>query len=239
MVGMAQRCPAMHTARQAVGKGWQNGRGGGSPVWRNVAEPAPPHGLYMTFPAAVRTCFRKYFAFSGRARRSEYWWFVLFYIVVGTVLTVVDARYLGGGGTMQAFRVVDPGTGITGTGIDVGTDDSGPLATIFGLVMIVPLLSSGWRRMHDTGRSGLYLLYPLIVMVGVTIATGLFVGFDAFEAGRLAQVMAGAAGLAVVAALIVLFVSPLLVLWWLCRPGQPHDNAYGPPPLDTSPAVPR
>lgn len=42
----------------------------------------------MTFSDSIKTCFSKYATFSGRASRSEYWWFALFLIIVGTVLGI-------------------------------------------------------------------------------------------------------------------------------------------------------
>lgn len=47
----------------------------------------------MGFVEAVKTCFRKYFKFSGRARRSEFWWFTLFVTLVSIVLGVLDAIF--------------------------------------------------------------------------------------------------------------------------------------------------
>lgn len=44
----------------------------------------------MSFGAAVSTCFRKYATFKGRARRSEYWYWYLFNILVGVVLIAID-----------------------------------------------------------------------------------------------------------------------------------------------------
>ena len=44
----------------------------------------------MTFQESIRVCFSKYSDFSGRATRSEYWWFGLFIVVVGTVLSLIN-----------------------------------------------------------------------------------------------------------------------------------------------------
>ena len=44
----------------------------------------------MTFPDAIRVCFSKYADFSGRASRSEYWWFVLFIVLVGAAASIVS-----------------------------------------------------------------------------------------------------------------------------------------------------
>ena len=104
----------------------------------------------MTFTQSVRTCFRKYVTFSGRATRPEYWYFVLFIILGSIVLSVVD-------GVLFGFETVPVSEG------EFEIDSDGPLASIFSLVPFIPILAAGWRRMHDTGRSGLYLLYPILV----------------------------------------------------------------------------
>ena len=97
----------------------------------------------MDFMTAVRTCFSNYVGFSGRARRSEFWYFVLFTFLVGVVTTVVD-RVLG----------TDFATG-------------GGLVNMLGsLVLILPSLAVAVRRMHDTGRSGWWLLIGFIPIVG-------------------------------------------------------------------------
>lgn len=162
----------------------------------------------MGMAEAVRTCFRKYATFSGRARRPEYWWFLLFVILVEIVLDFVD-RALFGVGTPE-----EPATQI--------------ISPLWQLATLVPSLAVGWRRMHDTGRSGLYLLYPLIVMVGIGGYISLFAPV-AFYGGDLTR-FSGPFGIVLALALLVLVISPLLVLWWLTRPTQPEPNAWGPPP---------
>jgi uncharacterized membrane protein YhaH (DUF805 family) len=44
----------------------------------------------MTFVDAIKTCFSKYADFNGRATRSEYWWFVLFIVLVGAGLSMIS-----------------------------------------------------------------------------------------------------------------------------------------------------
>ncbi|NCO21717.1 MAG: DUF805 domain-containing protein [Rhodobacterales bacterium] len=167
----------------------------------------------MTFANAIRTCLRKYVTFSGRASRSEYWWFVLFIVLGSIVLALVDGALFG-------TTIVDTAPGA----VSVQTD--GPLATLFSLATLVPALSAGWRRMHDTGRSGLYLLYPLIVMVGLAGVLSFFGGIGALDDGT----DVGLAAFILVPAMIILAISPLLVLWWLARPSQRGANSFGPNP---------
>ncbi len=84
---------------------------------------------------------KKYAVFSGRARRSEYWYFVLFYLLIYIALTVAD-------------NVMNKGASF------------GMLAGIFSLAMLIPSISVGVRRLHDTDRSGWWLLIGLVPVVG-------------------------------------------------------------------------
>ena len=84
--------------------------------------------------------------------------------------------------------------------------------------------------MHDSGRSGLYLLYPLIVIIGIATFAGIIAGFEPILAGNFAEIFAGGSALILAIAMLVFLISPLLVLWWLTRPSDPQTNAYGPPP---------
>lgn len=164
----------------------------------------------MTFADAVRTCLRKYATFSGRASRSEYWWFFLFVVGGGAVIATVHGILFGPTETEVA-------PGLVKTSYDGGLP-----GTLFSLATFLPTLAAGWRRMHDTGRPGLYLLYPLIVMAGI--------------GGAAAVLGDSGLGMIVIApALIVLLISPLLVLWWLARPSEPGQNDYGPNPHEVTP----
>jgi len=86
--------------------------------------------------------YKKYADFSGRATRTQYWMFILFYMIIYIVLASVDAFLLGG---MPV------------------------LSGIFGLVSIIPSLSIAVRRLHDTGRSGWWLLLSLIPLIGAIV----------------------------------------------------------------------
>ncbi len=96
----------------------------------------------MGFGGAIATCFRKYVDFSGRARRPEYWWFMLFYWLVLVGLSIVDAIIIGTRGGAGVF-----------TGLAV-------------LAMFLPTLSVGVRRLHDTDRTGWWLLIGIIPLIG-------------------------------------------------------------------------
>ncbi|HYY11459.1 MAG TPA: DUF805 domain-containing protein [Kineosporiaceae bacterium] len=98
----------------------------------------------MSFQDAIRTCLtQKYATFSGRGRRSEFWFFYLFTIIVAIVASIID--------------------GILGTKTSSG---SGIIGGITSLALIVPQLAAGSRRLHDTGRSGWLQLLALIPIIG-------------------------------------------------------------------------
>jgi uncharacterized membrane protein YhaH (DUF805 family) len=96
----------------------------------------------MNFVDAVKTCFRKYVDFNGRARRSEYWWFILFYTLL-----------------MIALIILDTVIALAGLPLSV-------LTTLGSLAMFLPSLSAVVRRLHDTDRSGWMFLIGLIPLVG-------------------------------------------------------------------------
>jgi uncharacterized membrane protein YhaH (DUF805 family) len=81
---------------------------------------------------AVKTCFKKYADFNGRAARPEFWWFVLFQLVVSVVLGVISPRLQGVG----------------------------------NLVMLLPGLAVGARRLHDIDKTAWLLLLWLIPVLG-------------------------------------------------------------------------
>ncbi|MBF9029003.1 DUF805 domain-containing protein [Rhodobacterales bacterium HKCCE3408] len=173
----------------------------------------------MGFTTAIRTCLSKYATFSGRARRPEYWWFILFVILGSVVFSIVDGLIFG-------FGMADePETQI--------------FQPLFGLAMLLPSLAAGWRRMHDTGRPGWYVLIPTIV----SIAGALLLMFGAFGMGAMGAMgpggmdpgaMGGAGALAGLGGLLILaivqIVSVVLLIVWLTRPSQPGPNEYGPEP---------
>ncbi|MFN8662756.1 MAG: DUF805 domain-containing protein [Thermomicrobiales bacterium] len=105
----------------------------------------------MNFVEAIRSGFNNYANFSGRALRSEYWWWVVFAWIAGVVANIVDSA-LG-------WRVYET----TVSGMQQGT---GPIAAIVGLALLIPGLSVAVRRLHDTDRSGWWLLLVIIPIIG-------------------------------------------------------------------------
>ncbi|MGC4837224.1 DUF805 domain-containing protein [Micromonospora vinacea] len=108
----------------------------------------------MSFGAAIKSVFNQYVGFSGRARRSEYWWFALFTILVSIVTAILDSA-LG-------LTFVEGST-------------TGFIGLIASLALLLPSLAVAVRRLHDTDRTGWWLLIALVPFVGAIVLLVFFV----------------------------------------------------------------
>ncbi|WP_422769320.1 DUF805 domain-containing protein [Plantactinospora sp. WMMC1484] len=109
----------------------------------------------MSFTAAVRSVLSQYVGFSGRARRAEYWWFFLFSLLVGIVTSILDSAL--------------------GTDFEGSSASGGLLNLIASLALLLPSLAVAVRRLHDTDRSGWWILIGLIPLVGAIVLLVFFV----------------------------------------------------------------
>ena len=111
----------------------------------------------MNFIQSISTCMRKYVTFSGRATRSEFWWFYLFTVLVNLVATSQASSFVP--------NLLD--------GQDMTENESSYflnnffflyLSTITSLILLLPSLAVAVRRLHDVGRSGLWILIAFTVI---------------------------------------------------------------------------
>ena len=102
----------------------------------------------MTFTETIKTCFSKYVTFSGRASRSEFWYFMLFCLLGSTILSLFDGFVLG----MSAIQ---------------------PASSVFGLVTFLPSICVTTRRLHDGNRRGWWQLIWLAPIPVFLAAYGL------------------------------------------------------------------
>ena len=105
----------------------------------------------MGFGTAIAACFSKFVTFTGRASRSEYWYFYLFCLICMVGGVILDLAL---------------GTAITD---DDGEFAGGAVFWLTLLVLMLPLLSASVRRLHDTNRSGWWYWIVLIPLVGPII----------------------------------------------------------------------
>ncbi len=109
----------------------------------------------MTFGDSIKTCFSKYVTFSGRAQRSEFWWWALFVWVTQLVLSFVDSALFGTVTTTEA-------------GFEASTNT--PVLTgLFSLAVFLPTISVTVRRLHDTDRSGWWYWLALVPLIGIIV----------------------------------------------------------------------
>ena len=132
----------------------------------------------MGFLEAIKTCFKKYFVIKGRARRSEYWWFMLFNFVAPIPLMILDVLLFDG-----------------------MAEEVSPLSSLFSLLTFIPLITVTARRLHDIDKSGWWQVLPLAPIIlfgvgaGITVAAGM--------GGAVLMVIGGLATLASIVLLIV------------------------------------
>ena len=98
---------------------------------------------------------KKYAVFSGRARRKEYWFFVLFNIIIGLALTFIDFS----------------------TGLYDVESEIGLLSSLYSLTVLVPGIAVTIRRLHDTSRTGWWFLIAFVPIIGVIVLL-VFMVFD-------------------------------------------------------------
>ena len=91
----------------------------------------------MTFGEAIRSGFDHYVKFDGRASRPAFWWWVLFLLLVDVAANLIDLAI----------------------GVPI-------FSTIVGLGLLLPNLSVSIRRLHDTNRTGWWILIGLIPLIG-------------------------------------------------------------------------
>jgi uncharacterized membrane protein YhaH (DUF805 family) len=97
----------------------------------------------MKFDEAIKSFFSNYATFSGRARRSEFWFAQLFLFLAGLSASIVDAAVF-----------------------DVSIDSFGAFYIIFVLGTFIPALAVTWRRLHDIDKSGGFFFIALIPLIG-------------------------------------------------------------------------
>tara|TARA_B100000767_G_scaffold258963_1_gene268181 strand:+ start:308 stop:682 length:375 start_codon:yes stop_codon:yes gene_type:complete len=99
----------------------------------------------MDIQTSIKTCFNKYATFSGRASRSEYWFFILFGVLGGIVTLIIDVMILD-------YSIESEYT---------------PINSIFSLILIIPSIAVACRRLHDVNKSGWWQLIWLTIIGGI------------------------------------------------------------------------
>ena len=105
----------------------------------------------MNFVESIKTCFVKYATFSGRASRSEFWYFTLFYLILDVSTEVLDAALAG-----ESFWSYD--------------EFFGPISSVFYIVTTLPAFAVSFRRLQDINKSG-WWAFIFLTIIGIVPLT--------------------------------------------------------------------
>ena len=169
--------------------------------FRKLHSAAPRRG----FIEAVSVCFNNYITFSGRASRSEFWYFFLFRILALSTAMIVD---------MALFSV----------DMDMMENFSGPFSSATSLILWLPYIAVGFRRMHDIGRTGWWITGNLLLSWMVLPLLVIFT-LMALESGQADKMLWLIITCCVILAGIVFYMLTILV--FLCQKGRPWKNRFG------------
>lgn len=158
---------------------------------------------HMSFLEAITQGFRKCFDFTGRARRTEYWYWALFAIIVNVITTIIDG------------------------------EEGGVLSALAGLILFIPGLSVTVRRLHDIGRSGWWLGGYYLICVIATAGLIVWAASNGVSnypdipdsSGFTLQLV-----LAILLYILAIAVFGFTMLVWYCTPGTIGPNKYGEDP---------
>ena len=95
----------------------------------------------MDIQQSIKSCFKKFATFEGRASRSEFWWFQLFYMMVVLVAVILDGLLVGG-----------------------NMESAGALEIVSQLILLLPALAVTARRLHDVDKSGWWMLIAITIV---------------------------------------------------------------------------
>lgn len=157
----------------------------------------------MNMIEAVKSVLGQYVGFSGRARRSEYWYWILASTLVSMGLALIEEL--------------------------LGFGDSGPFSMVYSLAILLPGLAVTFRRLHDTGRSGWWIIgfYLSIVIVSSVLLYSVLGTMNGVDVDTSRQALFGVFGIIFGLAFVIYAFA---ILYFLCQDSHVGPNKYGPNP---------
>ena len=168
---------------------------------------------------ATKTCLiKKYAVFSGRARRSEYWWFMLAQYLLSTILgfvavscVIIQVIILGITESEEVINNFNP--------IDLYLKNPGMwLYALVSIALIIPNLSAAARRLHDIGLSGWYLMLPMVISPLMIAGTVILTIYN------------NSLWYSIPVAYLISLAIMIIFLVWLCTDSKKESNEWGPSP---------
>jgi uncharacterized membrane protein YhaH (DUF805 family) len=168
--------------------------------------------MKLTFVEAVRQVFVNWRKFRGNASRREYWFFILFTILLGIVLSTIES-------------VIWPPVDTTNLEVSDLIDQLNqptPLSTLAAFILLIPTLSVTSRRLQDAGWSGKWLFLYLAPIIPLVL--GVFGAISYLESVAIPTVEDLAVTVAYfVPALLVAFAVQIFLLVLCILPTKPHQ----------------
>ena len=152
-----------------------------------------------------KVVFENYANFSGRARRSEYWYFALMNFIIAIITAIIDKSL----------------------GLKFGIN------SIYGLAVFIPGLAVAVRRLHDIGKSGklLLLFYIIIIVLAIVmVVSGISVFMSAMNPSSMSPPDISALGIGFFVPLLLILAMCIWMLVLFFTNGDSGANKYGPDP---------
>ena len=189
-------------------------------------EQMPPefHGEEMprlTFKESIGECLSKYATFTGRSRRSEYWWFGLLALVLTNVSYVCTH-------VVNTFFTSETAMGL-GIFFQI-------LLLPISLFAVIPSFAVQTRRLHDVGRSGWWIVCGFAVGIFYLIAKSVVLGFNALDSDNEVQNLIDAFHVSTVGGTVMLLLAlvglglSIALLVFSLQDSHRGENKYGPSP---------
>ena len=182
---------------------------------------APP----VEFFDAIRICLKeKYATFSGRASRSEFWFFVLFVFLLTFVVQIILTVFF----FLHFKDVFIAANAEAASSAMENTIGAAPFIIFAGFILFMlafalPALAVATRRLHDTGRSGWWLLLPIVPYLGaILVILSIPAMGAASEAAQAAERIFTIAMLLHMASMLC----GIVIVIFYCLPGQEHPNRF-------------
>ncbi|MFM7014463.1 MAG: DUF805 domain-containing protein [Actinomycetota bacterium] len=168
--------------------------------------------MKVTFIEAVRLGFVNFRNFKGTATRRHYWYFVLFTVLLGIVLSTIEG-------------IIWPAEDATNI-LDAANQNT-PLSNIAGLILLLPSLALSSRRLRDAGWSGKWLLLFLVPLIALVFSAIGLIGYLQQSATPEVEALAAAAAYFVPTLFLAIVVQVfLLVLCLLPTKTKEQGNRY-------------
>ena len=176
----------------------------------------------MTFGESIKTCFRKYVVFKGRASRSEYWFFVLFEFIIS-----IGLQFIGG---LVVIPLIFKGQ-FTPEAINRVFLPISIISIVVALAFLLPALGVMTRRFHDVNKSGWWIViyYIFVVVWAIPVSVVYVMAFS--KAAQFDDIPMALVFLASLLTILLLALE-IVFLVWCCTRGTHGPNKYGSDPLE-------